>query len=422
MRTRASLFALVITGGLAVSQAVAQQAQPTPGLDVGRAASPIIPLPLYNSRPETGGFYSALEFVMFRMTRNFQPQVVANRGLVDLDGSIQRDLGGTFVVDPVSGASVFVPGAPGRNGTFLGSHTPALLVSDLNTSDLTYAPGLEVTLGWRFSDGSAVEFRGFHTHEARYNVGADIIPPNFAVGTALFDSFLTSPVFNFPIDYAGPPRDSNLGNPGATYGIWNAADSMTLEFIQRYTQYDILYRQPILSSDISRINLISGARFSWIWERFKWRTVDLAADGTSGPFDVAIYTNIVSNRMYGPVLGCQHELYLGKGVSITCQVDVAANLDVVKERASYELADRTTETKKAVTEYTFAPSFNGELYITWYPIEGVQLRFGWNSIMFLNTVNAPNPISFDFGNLSRVWERKAIRYMDGIKLGAAISF
>ena len=42
--------------------------------------------------------------------------------------------------------------------------------------------------------------------------------------------------------------------------------------------------------------------------------------------------------------------------------------------------------------------------------------------MFLNTVNAPNPIAFNFGNLAGVWERKALRYMDGIKLGAAISF
>lgn len=422
MRTRASLFALVITGGLAVSQAVAQQSMPTPGLDVGRAASPIIPLPLYNARPETGGFYTALEFVMFRMTRNYSPQIVSRRGVVDLDGSVQRDLGGTFVVDPITGTPVFIPGAPGRNGTFLGSRSPALLVSDLNTSDLTYAPGLEFTMGWRFSDGSAVEFRAFHTHEARYNVGADILPPENAVGDQLFDTFLTSAVFNFPVQYAGPPQDLALGNPGATYGIWNAADGMTIELIQRYTQYDILYRQPILSNDISRLNLVTGARFSWIWERFKWRTVDLSLDGTSGPQDVAIYTNIVSNRMYGPVLGCQHELYLGKGVSITAHVDCAANLDIVKERAKYELADRTTESKKSVTEYTFAPSFNGELYITWYPIEGVQLRFGWNSIMFLNTVDAPAPISFNFGNLAGVWERRAIRYMDGIKLGAAISF
>ena len=67
MRTRAGLFALVLTGGLAVapSMALAQG-----GLDYGRS-SPTVPLPIYSSRPESGGFYAGLEFVMFRMTRNF---------------------------------------------------------------------------------------------------------------------------------------------------------------------------------------------------------------------------------------------------------------------------------------------------------------------------------------------------------------
>jgi hypothetical protein len=413
------LFALVITGGLAVAPAMAQAPG---GLDMGKAASPIVPLPLYNSRPESGGFYTALEFVMFRMTRNFQNQVVARRGLIDLDGSVQADLRGTFITPIAGPPAVFVPGAPGRAGTFLGSGVQALNVQDLNSSDLTYAPGLEVTFGWRFADGSAVEFRGFNTREARYNVGADIIPPNTQVDPQLFDTFLTANVFNFPVEYAGHPHNTALGNGGATYGIWNAAQSMTIEMVQRYTQYDLLYRRPVLSSDVSRTHIVMGARFSWIWERFLWRTVDADLLGNSDAENVAIYTNIVSNRMYGPVLGCQHELYLGHGLAIMAQLDGAANVDVVKERAQYERADRQTENKKSVTEYTFAPSLNGELYLTWYPIEGVQLRLGWNSVMFFNTVDAPTPISFNFGNLAGVWQRQALRYMDGIKFGAAISF
>src|SRR5947207_10701340 len=123
MRTRASLFALVITGGLAVAPAAAQVQ--TGGLDVGRAASPIIPLPLYNSRPESGGFYTALEFVMFRMTRNFHDQVIARRGFFDLDGSVQADLRGTFITPIAGPPAVFVPGAPGRAGTFLGTGVQA---------------------------------------------------------------------------------------------------------------------------------------------------------------------------------------------------------------------------------------------------------------------------------------------------------
>src|SRR5438093_13253284 len=95
MRTRAGLFALVLTGGLAVTPALAQEGAPG-GLDYTRSR-PAVPLPIYNSRPESGGFYTALEFVMFRMTRNFRDQVVARRGLVDIDGSVQADLGGQFI-------------------------------------------------------------------------------------------------------------------------------------------------------------------------------------------------------------------------------------------------------------------------------------------------------------------------------------
>src|SRR2546421_10489933 len=116
MRTRACWFALVVTGGLAVGPAFAQI--PTGGLDVGRA-NPVVPLPIYNARPESGGFYTALEFVMYRMTRNFKQQVIARRGLVDDDGSIQAGLGGTFRIDPITGQTVFVPGLAGAPGTFL---------------------------------------------------------------------------------------------------------------------------------------------------------------------------------------------------------------------------------------------------------------------------------------------------------------
>src|SRR5262245_44315383 len=65
MRTRAGWIALVLTGGLALAPAVGRaQTGNGPGeLDVsGREAGPVVPLPIYNSRPEAGGFYTALEW------------------------------------------------------------------------------------------------------------------------------------------------------------------------------------------------------------------------------------------------------------------------------------------------------------------------------------------------------------------------
>jgi hypothetical protein len=400
---------------------VSPASPPGGGLDIGRE-NPVVPLPIYHSRPETGGFYTAIEFIMWRMGRNLAPEVIARRGFVDVDGSVQRDLGGTFIAPVGGGAPIFVAGAPGVPGTFIGSGTPALLASDVKNGKLTYEPGLKFTLGWRFDDSSAIEISGFHTATAKYFAGADIIPPGFAVGPILADTFLFAPVFNFPVEYAGPAQKAGLGNPGALYGIWNGANSMTIEFDQRYTQYDLTYRVPVRADDISRTNIIVAARFSWIWERFKWRTVSADFTGASGPSDVAIFTNIVSNRMYGPVLGCEHELYLGRGFAIAAEVDGTAFLDVVKERAQFERADRATESKHNITEYTFAPALNYKIHFTWYPWAGIQCRIGWNGLAILNTVNSPNPVSFNFGQINPDFPRKPIRYMDGLELGLAITF
>ena len=441
MRTRAGWIALVLTGGLALAPAAVRGQ--TPGLDVGRE-DPVVPLPIYNSRPEMGGFYTALEFIMYRQTRDFSNQVVARRGLVDVDGSVQRDLGGTYLIPAPGAPPVFIPGPPGAPGTFLGSATPALNVNDLNGTR-TYQPGWATTFGWRFQDGSAIEARWRHVDDATYQRGADIIPPGFAVGPQLIDTFLTSPVYNFPNNYAGELRELGVGDPGATYGIWNAANEMTIEFTQRYDQGDITYRVPVRSDDVSRTFIDVGTRFSWIWERFKWRTVSQDAFGQAGPFDVAIYSNIVSNRMYGPTLGCEQEFYVGTAgrvgaFSIGFKGDFSPMVNIVKERASYELADRTTSTKLSRTEYTFVPMVSGDIQITWYPIAGVQVRLGWNSLAFMNTVSSPRPIAFNYGNLQMnndfgvppnyppapdnhpIFERKALRYFDGITFGAALSF
>jgi hypothetical protein len=418
-----------MTGGLALLPASARAQTGGGGdLDYSRAM-PVVPLPIYHERPEDGGLYVFTEFTMIRQTRNLGNQVVARRGFVDVDGSVQAGLTGQFGID-ASGLVFFQPGPPGPPGQFFGSGVQALNVSDLNKAQLTYAPGLILGLGWRFHDGSAAEFRWKQTVSSRYNVGADIIPQGFAVGNHLLDSFLFSPVFNFPSNYAGEPQNLALGNPGATYGIWNAAASETIEFMQRFTQQDITYRVPVRQDDISRVNVTVGERFAWIWERFLWRTVSQDFAGQAQPSDVAIYSNVVSNRMYGPTLGCEYELYIGRGFALTFHVDGAAYLDVVKERAQFSLADRSTEAKRQVIEYTFAPALNGELHLDWFPFEGVQVRIGWNSVAFFNTVNAPNPLPYtpdgvvgiDFGNLNGNWQRKAIRYLDGIDVGLAITF
>jgi len=417
------------------------------GLDIpGREAEPVVPLPIYNSRPEAGGFYIALEYTMFRQTRDLKSQRVASRGVVDFDGSIQADLGGSFII--VAGTVEFLPGPPGPPGTFLGSGTEALNVDQLN-SQWTYQPGWRFTAGWRFSDATTMEVRWLHVNQARYNASADIIPRGYVVGPQLFDTWLFSPVYNFTNSFSGETQELGIGNLGATYGIWNAAQEMMIQFSQRYDQTDVWGKSLIREDPISRTYVVAGARFAWIWESFLWRTVSRDSQGNAGPQDVAIYTNTVSNRMYGPVIGCQHDVYLGTvgrigAFSMQFHSDFAPMVDIAREHAQYARGDRGASNKKSVTEYTFSPEVNGEISLTWNPIAGVQVRFGWDSMMFLNTVHSDRPISFNFGQIGAtndfgagiapgivvpgdnrsdsIWTRKAIRYLDGISFGIGISF
>ncbi|HEV3146646.1 MAG TPA: Lpg1974 family pore-forming outer membrane protein, partial [Gemmataceae bacterium] len=341
MRTRAGWIALALTGGLALALAPeVGRAQFQNGLDIGGREAPLIPLPLSSDRMEIGGFYTALEYKTLRMTKHLGNQTVAVRGFDDVDGSVQRDLGGSFII--IGTTVVFNPGPPGPPGAFIGSGTPALNVSQLNT-DWSYGPGYELTVGYRFENGWAVEANWTQIFSVKYTAGADTIPPGFAVGPILADSFLFSPVVNFPVDYAGPASKLGLGNPGATYGIWNAAFSETIQYIQRYNEGNILGRYPVLESDIARTNVYVGYRFAWIWEGFEWRTISRDFAGNANPRDQAIYANMVSNRMYGPFIGVGQEYYLGKGFGIEIGANQAALLDIVKERAQYSLADRSTE-------------------------------------------------------------------------------
>ncbi|HLW67203.1 MAG TPA: Lpg1974 family pore-forming outer membrane protein [Gemmataceae bacterium] len=439
MQTRAGWIALVLTGGLALAFAPAVgRAQFPNGLDVGGRDAPLFPLPLSSNRPEDGGFYTALEYKMLRMTKTIGNQPLAVRGFVDVDGSVQRDLGGSFII--VGTTVVFNPGPPGPPGAFLGSGAEALNVNQLAT-DWTYGPGYELTLGYRFENGWAVEANWTQIFSVKYTAGADSIPPGFAVGPVLADTFLFSPVVNFPIQYAGPASRLGVGNPGATYGIWNAASSMTEQYTQRYNEGNILGRYPVLTSDVSRTNVYVGYRFSWIWENFRWDTVARDFAGNATAADHAIYNNIVSNRMYGPFIGAGQEFYLGKGFAIELAIDQAAMLDIVKERATYSLADRSTEAKKQMVEYSFAPETEGKIDLTWYPTRGIQFRLGWDFMMFLNTVSNPYPVSFDFNNFNNftntaagqpfaglfnithpIFERIAIRYMDAIHGGVTFTW
>src|SRR5205823_2205302 len=164
---------------------------------------------------------------------------------------------------------------------------------------------------------------------------ASLIPPNYANlgtgGSFLADTFLFAPFFNLPPEFAGPNTELAIGNPGAADGVFNGAINMSICFVQNYQEANLLGRVQWFQDDCTRIYSLCGGRFAWIWERFQLRAVGADFTGNSRPEDVAVYNNIVSNRMYGPTLGAGIERYLLKGFAVGMELQGACLADIVKE-------------------------------------------------------------------------------------------
>ncbi len=395
-----------------------------------------VPLPLGHNPANRGGFFVGAEFIYWRQTNPLEHQPIAYRGFVDADGTAT----GSILPTPANPS----PPLPfSTAGTFVGSGQMVLDAKDAGGPS-TYQPGLRTTIGYTWSDGTTVDIRWLWLAKSQYFHEATIVPPNLQFGPGLSNSFLFAPVYNFTNNYAGPgnlpvpvtftgPQSTNTFNvrkipfasDSALYGIWDGADIMTISFIQRVESFDATFKVPILYNDDCgyRCYGLIGPRFFWIWERFYWRTVNEFADGTAGPTDVAIYTNIVSNRMYGVYVGLGNEWYIGHGLACNIDVETAGLLDIVKERAKYELGEKDIpgEIKRALTQYCFVPQFSATANLTYFPIESVELRIGYDFMAFANTIAAPKPVSFNVGALDPAWVHRW-RFFDGFQAGLGIQF
>jgi hypothetical protein len=390
-----ALAGVVPLGGTARAQ---DYAPPDPGL----------PLPLYNNRPEEGGYFGALSYIMYRQTNPLQDQPIAWRGFVDVDGSISQ------AINPPGG---FTPGAR------FGSFREALNVDQV-TGPNPYQPGFKVEVGWKFGDSQALTLGWKYLFQSRRQAVATLIPQNYLVGNDLSDTFLFSPVFNFPPEYAGAPRSVNVGNDYATYGIWNGASVMTIDFEQKFQQWEMTWRETIYQTECYRLSALFGLRFAWSWERFRWRTSDYNFNGGIDPSAVSIYSNVISNRMYGAHVGLQSEYYLGHGIAAFAEAQGSLFMNIVKTRVKYELGAKhlPPANKRALTSYTFVPEVEASVGLMWYPWEGVQFKFGYDFMAFFNTMTSPNPVTFDYSGLNPWFSQNTVRFMDGFHASIALSF
>lgn len=411
MRIRTGWLGWLVTAGVVLAPSGVRGQEVPP-------ADPVFPLPLYHSRPEKGGFYAAGEFVFFRQDNPLKNQPIAVRGILDFDGSITADLNGV-TIEPLNGPPIIAPGVP-MVGTFIGSGTVALNATDAS-GPLSYEPGFRLTTGWKFAGGAAVEFSWMSLVETKYNAVATLVPPTLNAGTLLQETFLFSPVFNFPNDFAGPQQKLALGNPNAAYGIWNGASVMSIDFVQRYSQYDITSRIPVWETDCCRCYGLVGPRYINMWERFRWRTVSEGFDGASNQSDVALYSNVVSNQMYGVDVGIGTEWYLGHGFSLSVDGRAAGMIDFVREIVKYERADFAIGNKRSKHDYTFVPELQASFDVWWYPIEGIQIKVGYELMGFFDTISSPQPVSFNYGGLDVGYSRTS-RFFDGFHAGIGFIF
>jgi hypothetical protein len=365
------------------------------------------PIPLGSTRPEDGGLYIDGGFDLYRQTNPIGNQLIAVRGFKIVDASI-----------------------PGISpGEFIGSHQPALDTNQVSGPN-SYQPGFHVDIGYRFYDGSAIEGRWLYLFNKTDSASAGPVPNTFDTGFFLENSFLFAPNTNVPFEFGGQRHvDSPTGNDLAAFGIFNGASQMQIQFLQRFQQYDLTYRFPVSETECYRFSGLMGARFMWIWERFQWRTIDIPIDPANGisftptPVDIAIYDNIISNRMYGPTIGCSQEWYLGHGFACTLDTQAALFMDIVKERISYTLGLKYAgpELKRNRTDYKFVPEANCELGLTWYPIEAVQCHIGYDFIGLVNTIGSRYPIAFDMSALDPGYQ-STFRFLDGFQASIMFAF
>jgi hypothetical protein len=306
-------------------------------------------------------------------------------------------------------------------GGFIGSGAPALSSGDV-AGPQSWAPGWDFAIGWRFAEGWTLQFDWVHVFNVRYVGGATLIPQGMQAGQLLENSFLYSPVYNFPNTFAGPAEKIGLGNPLAAYGIWNGASEMDLRFDQRLSEYDIGGRVPIVEEDWYRCYGLAGVRHVDMWENFKWRTVSYDFQGLADASDAAVYNNIVSNQLYGGYCGCGSECYLGHGFSISFETKAAALIDFVHAEARWQRQDLATGDKRSERLFSPVPELDAKIALWWYPIEGVECHLGYQMQNFFNTIASPQPVSFDYDAVDPPWVHKPWRLVDGVEVGVGFIF
>jgi hypothetical protein len=419
------------------------------------------------------GPYFATEALFMRVNTPLRHQVLAVRGLWDeagqIDGSTRPNNLLVEINDTAGTVLGFLFEQPGLPGSFLGSKDVALTARDVGSE--RFEPGMRLTLGYRFENGIAVEVNYHRIAEFKHTAGASILPPDArtnppgdGVRTDFSDSFVSLPFFNFSPFFAGPDRDvvSNVvifTDPGTrpvivvdsapgldqaqitaqqladlvafggiaipAFGIWNAAEIVSISFVQEIWQVELNTRIPICMTENTRTYSIAGFRYIELQEEFELFVQDQDIDGFIAPDNTATYRNRWGNHMYGVQAGMGNEAYLGNGFALSVEGRVGLFANWQKTQVSLTRGDQADEdsvgARSIKNELGIAPLFQVAAYLWWYPVEGVQLRAGYEATGMFGVKRSRNPVDFNVGRLDPHYEELFFR-MDGFNLGVAFIF
>ncbi len=395
MRTRSMWLAGVLVGALVLTPAVGRAQTPNIG-----ESEMVFPWPLGPLDHAESGPYLALEAMYWRMNNPLQSQVLAVRGFVDDAGQVTGDA-----------------------GRFIGTRQEALNTRGMQ--DNQFEPGFRISIGYRFHDHLVLEFSYWKLDEFRHFQSAGILGVGLSGGDNFADSFLHAPFYNFPTPFAGSQNDVSTAAGGfPLFGIWNGAENMSVEFVQRIWNAELNLRVPCFQNGWSRQYVISGLRYMPIYERFRWRTEDADLDGAISPLNVATYSFEWENRLYGAQFGWGSDCYLGGGIAFNLDAKVGVAANVRRSEAKIERGDDLPPVAGAKTDNDFrlAPYFNLGAFIQYYPPwGGMQFRVGYEYTGIFNALRSPHPAAFNVGNLDPELQDEFIG-LDGFSMGVAFIF
>jgi hypothetical protein len=409
------------------------------------------PLPLmWGERNQ--GFYFATEALAWRVNSVLQGQVLAQRGFYDLDGSLRGT--GPFVrvsgTDGVNTNTSLLRLNRGTPGQFIGSGEIALTADDAGESN--YRPGIRLSGGYRLANGIAVEFSYWALANARNVASAGVTPPLMrGIGSDAASSFLTVPFFNFSPFFVGPARDVISGvmpeglppvitdplpinNPADSLdvflfggpirqaiGIGNAAEIVTISLKQKFHNGELNFRAPIFQGEDVRTYTKVGFRYMSMYERFKMRVVDQSFDGNIEPSDVLLYSTKQRNRFWGAQGGFGSEVYLMNGFSLSGELLAGVAGQTSKNTTTLDREDFAVGFERNDSRINITPFFNGGLHLWWYPIEGVQLRVGYEYLGVIGARRTTQPVDFNLGRLEPNAKNTYLSF-DGFTIGFGLIF